>query len=282
MTQEAAFVDESPDNNMILDIMDEFERDHRRSNTATAYDPKTREWFDYCDWAFRNEPVHSRHLVTGTKLAKFLFYHAFREKYVKGRKGNHGFNGPDFDDVTANYAQLHHQFSRNMPDLKFPTPADPPGHAVLNTYRAAIYNVWMDQSGRGANSYSWEFIKAGAVTKILKHVKTRKKRLAKARFDEKIDGELSPYSSFSQVNDIEESFWEHGKTLKAGLPGLRNRFIFLMSYSGLLRSESLFLGELSDMFMVQYDRKRDVDPHEIMILQIATGKLFDVLCFNLL
>jgi len=41
-------------------------------------------------------------------------------------------------------------------------------------------------------------------------------------------------------------------------------------------------GELSDMFMVQYDRKRDVDPHEIMILQIATGKLFDVLCINLL
>jgi len=66
---------------------------------------------------------------------------------------------------------------------------------------------------------------------------------------------------------------------------LRNRYIFLQCYSGLLRSETMFLGELSDMLTIEYQRQQDCDPYEILILQIAAGKSLLLFCnvfyFNL-
>jgi hypothetical protein len=40
----------------------------------------------------------------------------------------------------------------------------------------------------------------------------------------------------------------------------------------LLRHESMFLGELSDMLCIEYQRSSDSDPFFIMVMQIATGK----------
>jgi hypothetical protein len=89
---------------------------------------------------------------------------------------------------------------------------------------------------------------------------------------EKIDHEFTPFTSMTQVANIEQAFWDRGKTVRESLPSLRNRCIFLLCYSGLLRHESMFLGELSDMLHIEYQRSRDIDPFFIMVMQIATGK----------
>ena len=112
-------------------------------------------------------------------------------------------------------------------------------------------------------------------------VKEHKRRIKRKLYDEKVDHEFTPFTSMAQVGNIEQAFWDHGKTVRESLPSLRNRCVFLLCYSGLLRHESIFLGELSDMLHIEYQKSSDNDPFFIMVMQIATGKSSSS-CFCLL
>jgi hypothetical protein len=76
----------------------------------------------------------------------------------------------------------------------------------------------------------------------------------------------------SKVGNIENAFCDHGETIRESVSSLRNQYIFLQCYSGLLCSESMFLGELSDMLGMKYQRSRNSDPFFILVMQIAAGK----------
>ena len=115
---------------------------------------------------------------------------------------------------------------------------------------------------------------------VVEMVKEQKERIRRANYAEKLDKDFTPFISMSQVDDIENAFWEHGKTsARESFPGIRNRFVFLQCYAAVLRHESMFLGELSDMFGFEHKRPKDPDPLYIMVMQIATGKFF--CCFLL-
>ena len=53
---------------------------------------------------------------------------------------------------------------------------------------------------------------------------------------------------------------------------MRTRFALLWCYSGVLRSETLFLGELSDLVDLQLQRRDYTDMMEITVMQMTTGK----------
>jgi hypothetical protein len=246
----------------------------RPKNTAVAYDPKIREYMSFCEHVYGTSPVSSRYTVGTEKVFHFLFYHAFREQYVRGgkaRKQEHGFSGADYDRVTTQWATYQDRFERgeidDIPDPDRPLQAD-----AINTYKSTLYNQWLDQASNGANGLTWDLIYTRKCKELVNLVKERKRRMKRKIYAEKIDGEFTPFTSLNQVGNIENAFWDHGKTVRESIPSLRNRYIFLQCYSGLLRSESMFLGELSDMLGIEYQRSRDSDPFFILVMQIATGK----------
>ena len=248
---------------------------HRPQNTQKAYDPKNDEYVDFCNHAYSSHGISTRYTVTTEKLFLFLFYHAFREQYKRGGMNHgraHGFSGSDYDYVQETWATYQSQFDAGTL-TEIPDPANPVGWDTINTYKAVVYNIWEEQASEGANSLSWDLIFSRKCRLLCDLVKNRKRRVKRKQNAEKIDHEFAPFTSMGQVGNIELQFWLDGKTPRSMLPALRNRFVFLMCYCGLLRHESLFLGELSDMLHVQYDREKDWDPFFIMVMQIATGKL---------
>ena len=108
--------------------------------------------------------------------------------------------------------------------------------------------MWSDQASQGANGLTWELIFTRKCKELVNLVKERKRGVKGALYAEKIDHEFTPFTSMTQVA------------------------IFLLCYSGLLRHESMFLGELSDMLHIEYQKSSDSDPFFIMVMQIATGK----------
>jgi hypothetical protein len=246
----------------------------RPANTASAYDPKNREYMAYCDHAYAYTPIHqSRYTITTEKVFHFLFYHAYRNQYKRGGRGNkeHGFDTADYDRVTSEWGGYMSRFSTGE-ITGIPDPEKPIGADCLNTYKTVLYNLWLDQASSGAMSLTWELIFTRKCRELVNLVKDRKRRIKRATCAEKVDGEIAPFTSLNQVGNIEQAFWEHGKTVRESVPSLRNRYIFLQCYSGVLRHESMFLGELSDMVGIEYQRKRDCDPFFIVVMQIATGK----------
>jgi hypothetical protein len=259
---------------------------NRKDNTTAAYDPKVSEFYEYCEHRFAGLHVSSRFTVNAAKCYEFLFYHAMRNKYKQGGKRRsegsaHGFDKKDFDDVYHRYGRLCNSAEGASDDVADPT--DPCGFDLVNTYKSVVFNIWMTQVASQSNSQSWDMIFTMPCKELMTMVKNRRQRIKRKTYKEKIDADFAPFTSLSQITCIERALWHNGATtMKGALPGLRNRFAFLACYSGILRSESVFLGELSDMFGIEHKRQRDPHPYFISIMQIATGEflfLFLLLLF---
>ena len=79
------------------------------------------------------------------------------------------------------------------------------------------------------------------------------------------------------ISAIEELFFHNGISKTGGEivihAALRDCFTFLATMCGLLRGETLFKAELSDVFLIIV--KKDEDPHPlfVMMMQFSTGKV---------
>jgi hypothetical protein len=252
---------------------------NRKSNTAAAYDPKSIEWDEFCRHAHAGEHDAMKFIVTGDKLAKFLRYHAFRNKRKQGgrKKGYRAvFDGAEYDSIVQSMAE-HLRLKRANPEHEIPDPEDPIGYDLLNTYTSTVYNIYCEQRRHGANALPWEMIRKDPnVAEVLAMVKRRKGRIKRAKFEEKLDEQFQPFQSVEQVPKIERSIWDYGKSCrKTAFVALRSRMTFLWCYSGVLRCESLFLGELSDLFDFSLQRDDHSDAMDVVVLQMRTGKTVD-------
>jgi hypothetical protein len=77
----------------------------------------------------------------------------------------------------------------------------------------------------------------------------------------------------AQVGNIEQAFWDHVKMVWESLPALQNWCVFLLCFSGLLRHESMFIGEeLSNAIHIEYQKSSNSNSFFIMVMQVAMGK----------
>ena len=247
---------------------------NKKDNTSFAYDPKVAEYYAYCRHRFAGIHESYHYTVTPEKLYDFLLYHSMRNKYKLGgkrKKGAHGFDEGDFDSVLHIYGNLVD--SSHVSTVEVLDPKNPVGYSAINTYKAVVFNVWMMQVTSQSNNLSWDsMIFTMPCEEFMTMVKNCKVRINHQTYKEKIDADFAPFTSLNQISSIERALWHNGlTTMKGALPRLRNRFAFLACYSGILWSESLFLGELSDMFGIEHKCARDAHPYFISIMQIATG-----------
>jgi hypothetical protein len=107
----------------------------------------------------------------------------------------------------------------------------------------------------------------------------RKKRIARANYEEKLDHEFLPYILVEQMPKIERLLFDkHSSNGIGSISALRDRFLLelirfclLMTFCGILRGESTIKAELSDMCSFVLDAESE-NPCLILVMRIAVGK----------
>lgn len=248
---------------------------NRRVNTAKAYDPKKQEFLAFCDHMYAGKPVTTRYVVTEDKLYFFLFYQAYRSKKKGGggkRKSDgsrqpHEFDPEDYDRVWSEFG------SRNLPEgATPPDPENPLGFSMVNQYKAAVRKLYDQQRIEYVNNRLWENVCTPRVHELMTMVANRKRRIDRKNFTEKLDQEFTPFTTLTQMPEIEDWLWNHGKdSARSAFSALRNRFGFLQCFAGALRHEALFHAELSDLMGLIVPKKVEDDLF-IFIMQMDQGK----------
>ena len=108
------------------------DHDGTPANTARAYDPKAKEWVNYCDHTYHangSEVAHtSKYLVTEEKFFGFLFYQSRRPKRSPGKPVI--FNGEEYNEYISDPSLI----AKN-----------PVGWSCINQYRSAVMLIFQNQ-----------------------------------------------------------------------------------------------------------------------------------------
>ena len=115
------------------------------------------------------------------------------------------------------------------------------------------------------------------VTWIVRQSKIRKPIQDKRNCVEKMDNTSAPLAAVDNIRALEKEFHLRGDSNNTKNPrnifaALRDRMFFLMTTKGVMRGDTLFKSELSDLFHVEVQREDDPHPLFTFILQFATGK----------
>ena len=200
---------------------------NRRQNTASAYDPKADEWDAFCSHYASGEQLATRYTVTSDKLYAFLCYQAFRNQRKRGggKRQSDGsrpkaeFDPQEFEGIFTRYGAA----VNSMDGEPIPDPEKPVGYDTVHTYKCVARNIWLSQVSRGANLFSWDLIYDARCRELLSMVKSRRQRIRRANFEEKLDHEFTPFTSLDQVGQVESWIWNHGKhSTRQSLAAFRN------------------------------------------------------------
>jgi len=264
----------------------------RPTNTNLAYDGKAKEFFEFCDSVYPDD-LHPR-TITEPKLFIFLYYHAFRaHKEHKKKRARNGellleqsekFDRADFDAVIAAYRSdllgegntrgPTTSFSQAMANRRTDSRRNKlVGFSVMKQYLSSILRQYQLQVDNASNNLSREQLVSTRVSELMKMVQTRKAAVKKANYEEKISAELSPYLMLDHLGELERHLFDKNSHSKVnGMAGLRNRFTLLSTFQGIIRGESIFKCELSDLCDFKYHARQEPHPYHVLVMQIMTGK----------
>ena len=166
------------------------------------------------------------------------------------------------------------EFYGSYKDGGFPDPSNPVGYQTINTYKSAIMHLFLKQKANNEHDINWDTVFTADCADLMKMVKKRKVRIDRKLFKEKVDPALAPYACVVEIERIEEALWfkAHTGGLHTAFCWMRHRFVFLFSLRGLLRCESIFNAELSDLWGVDIPKFRDPHGMYVLLLQFAEGK----------
>ena len=164
-------------------------------NTKSAYTPKALEFQAYCVSLFGSDPVDK--LITPDKVFGFLYYQAYRGKFVQKRVAGF-FDRPDYDKVIANV-------NSDVVDH------DMVGSQAIQQYLGSIRMIFDIQSRQGLITIQKNELMTDRLKDLIKLVGKRKERVMKQLCKERIDGEFQPFMLQAQIPNIEEELWKVGR-----------------------------------------------------------------------
>ena len=186
------------------------DQEFRPAKTSDVMDPKSTEYYQFCDYAYLNDPY--KYTMTGDKLYRFFFYQAFRGKRniateedpeTGKKKKRKKTKGEYFDPIE--YETIMQQYSQCA--RRFPIPEHPVGIQSFDQYKAAAKQIHGNQLERGANGTPWELIWTQQCKRLHRHVKTRAPLVKKLNYGEKVDCEFAAYTVVERYEEIEQEFW---------------------------------------------------------------------------
>lgn len=148
------------------------------------------------------------------------------------------------------------------------------GYSVMNQCLSAILKLLQWQRDNSSNNLTKEAIKSGRVMAIMKHVENRKVKVSRANYKEKLTHSFAPFRLVGRLGEMEERLWNrNNNSMRNGMAALRDRFTFLETLGAVLRGESLYKGELSDLCDFIHKTRLDPHPFHCLIINIEIGKV---------
>ena len=197
------------------------------------------------------------------KVFGFMFYVANRKK--KKSKGKAGtFDKEDFD-ATMLYTDV---------DI-----VDTVGPECVNQYLCAIRRLVQEQQEEGLIPLQKIDLMTTKMKDLIDDVNGRGERNLKKHFKERMTSDFEPYRILNDLPKLEEYIWNENKDKRIyGASSLRDRFQLLFSLSGVLRSDSIYKADLSDLLDFKFKQKNEPDPYHICILRVGEGKTVQNKC----
>lgn len=248
--------------------------DSRPTSTRYARDPKIAEFYAYCQTVFCNDRYMNN--IDSVKVYKFMFYQAMREPRQRGGGKNRPcmkFDHADYLSVTGKYSEWMEGEITNASRGPPPEPDNPVSESTFAQYKGCLRWIWKEQQARRVTQLTWPQIWTLACDNLHQLVKTRRPATKKKNYHEKVDYEFAPYTVVEEFPKIEDEMWVNGYgSVRSASAWLRHHYCLLQSTSGILRCESLFKAELSDLLGVTVRHDHDPHPIYVVVMQIATGK----------
>ena len=254
--------------------------ENRPVATLLAYDGKKQEYLEYCDAIYPHDPY--RRTLEASKVYRFMFYQAMRGKKRRGgkpkpseRQQKCAFDEPLYRATMAKY---EHWFE--SPHQSPDEPDNPVGESTIALYKTVIRNLYKEQTANRALTSTWDQIWTLPLLNLHNLVKIRRPAMEKRNYKEKFEHEFAPYEIAVEFPRIEAATWSQGQCNRSAAAWIRHRFCLLFSTTGVLRCESLYRAELSDLVGLWTKSQSDVHHIYILILQIALGTLSNFCLHN--
>ena len=124
---------------------------------------------------------------------------------------------------------------------------------MINQYYCAFKDFLLIQNEENGNPLCKADLMTMKMRKLFTIVSGRKERNKKLKYDERFDREIHPYKMIQVISQIEECLWsyKYGRN-QSMCASIRDRFQFLMTLSGCLKSESTMKADLSDLCDLVY------------------------------
>ena len=133
----------------------------------------------------------------------------------------------------------------------------------MNTTVAALKILFHDQKEKNCNSYEEAYV-FGRYTKwLLNQSKKQKPIQDKKNYVEKIDKDSAHMQALENIQQIEHYLFHKGvKNFHNRIlfSSLLDQMLFLFTTKGILRGDTAFKSELSDLFHVNVKRQNDPPP----------------------
>ena len=242
----------------------------RPTSTKKAHDSKINEYYEYCQSVYSSDPFCNN--LDHEKVFFFMFYQAMREPRKRGGGRNRPrakFNREEYESIIAQ----HRDWMKNPNNSPPPVPDTAVSEVTFAQYKQCLRWIYKDQVARRVTTLTWDQVWPLACNNLHHLVKTRRAEHKKKNYHEKVDHEFAPYTVVEDFPLIEQETWKNGYgSVRSASAWLRHRYCLLQSTSGILRCESLFKAELSDLLGVVVCHDHDPHPIYVLVMQIATGK----------
>ena len=114
---------------------------------------------------------------------------------------------------------------------------------------------------------------------LIDDVNGRGEQNLKKHFKERMTSDFEPFRVLTDIPKLETYMWNDNREKRIyGASALRDHFQLLFSLSGVLRSDSIYKADLSDLLDFKFKQKNEPDPYHICILRVGEGKTVQNKC----
>ena len=150
---------------------------------------------------------------------------------------------------------------------------DTVAHQLVNQYLCSVKRLVKEQYEQGLITMRADDIMTTKMNDLIHIVNNRGEKNKKKHFKERVTDDFEPYRTLGDLPKLESFIWNERKgTRLYGTSALRDRFQLLFSLSGVLRSDSIYKADLSDLLDFKFKQKNEPDPYHICILRVGEGK----------
>jgi hypothetical protein len=140
----------------------------------------------------------------------------------------------------------------------------------------AFRTLYKRQKASQVCAFNWDDLWTNHFDEMKKFVYARQPAQKKANYEEKLSSDFSPFAAVAQYDRIEAELLSDSQKARGWreqTANMRHRYCLLHLTSGILRCESLYRAELSDLMSVTIpQRSHDVHPMFVMCNPFAAGK----------